>query len=141
MHLIHHQGDLFDCPYWVPIVHCVSYDGKMGAGIAKTVQSIFNVRSEFLATEREVGGLVAVWRSHRFIVNLITKLRYWHLPTLDSLQSSLRALRSFVVDNNIGVLAMPEIAAGLDKIHLNLVIESLYQVFQDLDIEIHMYHL
>lgn len=141
MRLVHHKGNLFSCPANVHLVHCVSKDGKMGAGIAKTFQSHFNIRPQFLNSRRGVGGLVAVWRHHRFIVNLVTKEKYYNLPTLHDLKDSLHALRSFVVQNNIRVLAMPEIASGRDKISLNLVVEYLYEIFHNLDIDIHMYHL
>jgi len=140
MQLVHHKGNLFSCPNYVHLVHCVSKDGRMGAGIARQFQSIFNLRQEFLNSFRNVGDAVVLWREPRHIVNLVTKEEYFHLPTVEDLECTLYALKSFVIDNHISCIAMPEISAGLDKVPLNVVIHLLWKVFNDVPIRIHMYH-
>lgn len=140
MQLIHLNGNLFSAPKFMPLVHCISYDARMGKGIAKEFQYRFNLRNSILSAHREVGGLVAVFRG-RFIVNLITKLRYYDKPTEHDLRSSLIALKQFLQYNGITEVAMPEIAAGLDGVDLNRVINLLYEIFWNTPVTIFMYHI
>lgn len=73
--------------------------------------------------------------------DLITKYRCFHKPTVEDLRRSLIALREFLHFNNVTELAMPEIAAGLDQVPLNLLIEMLNQIFQRTPVTIYMYHI
>lgn len=141
MKLIHIRGNLFDAPPGMPIAQAVSEDGAMSKGIAKIIQAQFNVRSEFLSYGGRVGMTVAVWRNEKFIVNLITKQRYFHLPTIVDLTEAVKSLRQFLLINNISEFACPEISAGLDRVPLETVINIMTNVFQHDDITIYMYHL
>lgn len=141
MQLIHVQGDLFSCPQHITLAHCISHDARMSRGIAVDFENQFNLRSEIQNTSRVVGGVVALWRNTRFIANLVTKWRCFHKPTVEDLQRSLFALRDFMHFNNLTEIAMPEIAAGLDAIPLNLTIDLLTEIFQNTPVTIYMYHL
>lgn len=141
MQLIHIHGDILRCPPSMSIAHCVSRDGKMGAGLARTLQNRFNLRGDFLQARREVGGAVALRRGQRFIVNLITKDRFFHLPTAEHFEQSIHNLRKFIICNNLKHIAVPELGAGLDKMELNLVIKILKTVFKNDQIAIFMHHL
>jgi len=140
MQLIHIKGDLFSCPQHIHLAHCISFDAKMSRGIAVDFQHRFDLRQEILNTHRQIGGVVAVWRDTRFIVQLITKFRCFHKPSPQTLYASLIALRNFMEHNNITEIAMPEIAAGLDKIPLSVSIDFIYKVFQNTPVNIYMYH-
>lgn len=76
---------------------------------------------------------------NRYIFYLVTKARYFHKPTIASLESSLRVMRDLCVTNNIRQLAMPRIGCGLDKLDWNQVSELIQRIFANDDIEITIY--
>jgi len=141
MRLIHVQGDLFSCPKHITLAHCISYDAKMSRGIAVLFERKFSLRNEIHSSTKVVGGVVALWRDTRYIANLITKWRCFQKPTLSDLQNSLLALRDFMYFNSLTEIAMPEIAAGLDAVPLNVVLALLTKIFQNTPVTIYMYHL
>lgn len=139
MQIINITGDILNCPADMCIAQCVSLDGKMGAGLAKTLQKEFNLRDQFLAAERGVGYAVALRRGPRFIVQLVTKLRYFHLPRLEDFEESILNLRQFMIDNDVKALAVPQLGSGLDKLHPSDVLDVLHRVFYDDPVTIYMH--
>jgi O-acetyl-ADP-ribose deacetylase (regulator of RNase III) len=77
----------------------------------------------------------------RFIYYLITKERYFGLPTKENFRASLEDLKRLVVDHGVKALAMPRIGSGLDKLPQEWVAETIKNVFQSVDVEITMYYL
>ncbi len=141
MQLVHVMGDILDCPPSMSIAHCVSLDGKMGAGLARTLQARFHLRQDFLQAPREVGGAVALRRGNRFIVNLITKERFFHLPSGKDFEQSIQNLRKFLIFNNIREIAVPELGAGLDKLDLDRVIATIKRVLKYDPVVVYMHHI
>lgn len=114
----------------------------MGAGIARTLQNKYNLRSEFLSYRAGVGMAVALWRDNRYIVNLITKERFFHKPTNADLHQTLLALREFLLENDIHEVSAPAISTGLDQTPLPIVSTIIQQVFsQDRNFVFNMYHM
>ena len=70
------------------------------------------------------------------IIDLITKTRYWHKPTLYSMKRALEKMKVGCEKYNIKKIAMPKIGCGLDKLKWEDVSELIKEVFQDTDIEI-----
>lgn len=141
MHLIHIHGDILLSPLSMPIAHAVSYDGKMGAGLALQLHKTFNLRSEFRNTARQCPGIVPIWRNGRLIINCITKWNFYDKPPPSQVRLSLIALRDFMAFNNIRELAIPEISAGLDRVPLPVVINILNDVFSATPVTVYMHHL
>ncbi|KAK3913060.1 ADP-ribose glycohydrolase OARD1 [Frankliniella fusca] len=141
MKLVHVTGDILGCPPHVTIAHCVSADGRMGAGLAKTLQGYFNLRAQFLSTPRGVGYAVALRRGPRFIVNLVTKEHYYDLPTLADFEESIVNLRRFLRFNNIRELAIPELGSGLDRLNPNDVLNIINDLLKFEPVTVYMYHL
>ena len=54
--------------------------------------------------------------SNTFIYNIVTKLKFYEKPTLDSLGLSLGNMRGHALLNNITKISMPKIGCGLDKL-------------------------
>lgn len=69
----------------------------------------------------------------------MTKERYFHKPTYDSLEQSLRELRDLCERYSIQRLAMPKIGSGLDKLLWNRVALIIEKVFKKTDISITVY--
>ncbi|KAJ3085057.1 ADP-ribose glycohydrolase oard1 [Quaeritorhiza haematococci] len=75
-----------------------------------------------------------------FIFREFTK-KYWHKPTLKSLQSSLRELKAFCVKKGVEELAMPRIGCGLDGLALEDVKGLLLKTFEGSKMQITMFYL
>lgn len=71
----------------------------------------------------------------------VTKPRYFHKPTYDTLHSSLVALRERCASNGITELCMPRIGCGLDKLEWDKVKEMIQEIFADIKISITVYTL
>ena len=140
MQLLHHNGDLFQTPEWMPLAHCISQDARMGKGIAVQFQNLFNLREEIQNSNPQVGSVVPIWRGQRLICNLITKKKCFHKPALQDIFSSLTSLRSFMFAERLTVIGIPRLAAGLDGVPLQVVISMLTEVFWNTPVTIHMFH-
>ena len=66
----------------------------------------------------------------------MTKDKYWHKPTLNSLLSALYDMKELCKKNNITKLAMPRIGCGLDRLNWSEVKQQIIYCFQDTEIEI-----
>jgi len=141
MQLIHVQGDVLSTPEDMLVVHCISLNARMGAGVAKQIEESYFVRNEIQMTQRYCPGLVVVHRGARRIANLITKLHHADKPTLESLQASLILLRSYLVQNGIESFATVEIGCGLDRLPYHSVLTLLCDVFFNTNIQIFMHHV
>ena len=70
------------------------------------------------------------------VFNLVTKEKYWHKPTYNSLTDALKSMRSACRYCNIKKIAMPMIGCGLDRLRWDKVSEIIKDVFKDENIEI-----
>ncbi len=135
------QGDLFDEDILreYALCHCISSDFALGAGIAKTFSAMGVKRrlcEEFPKLWQGRGYCLFVEINGVLVANLVTKERYFHKPTLDTLRQSLIDLRGQAVERNLKRLAMPKIGCGLDKLEWENVSMVIKEVFGETDIEI-----
>ena len=126
------------------LVHCISADFKLGAGIAKEFERRFDLRNDlfnafgskwYLEYDSKIPG-DAFLHGKKRIIDLITKTRYWHKPTLYSIKRALEKMKIGCVKYNIKKLAMPKIGCGLDKLNWFDVSKLIKDIFSDIDIEI-----
>ena len=138
------NGDLFESDEKYTLVHCISADCAMGAGIAKTFDDRMPKMKKLLKRtirENNMQGYFAIlYQGERNVINLITKERYWHKPTYSSLKTSLLNAKKIAIRNDIKYLAMPVIGCGLDRLQWSKVSVIIKEVFADTDIEIVVYH-
>lgn len=158
------QGDLFTADKDAILVHCISQDCKMGAGIAKrfTEMGVKNQLLEYHVNDKTWNGTgyVFLTTSEQYpwqIANLITKDKYYNKPTYDTLYEALCDLRTMYdwlkhsyddcKKHNIPVrhlpttIAMPRIGCGLDKLEWSRVKQIIIEVFEDTDLTIEVYNL
>jgi hypothetical protein len=149
------HGDLFSAPTDTSLAHCVSQDMQMSKGIAKLFRDKFaridNLKKQgttcldlfysidFVDLDVQLGGCAYLNLENRYVFYLVTKEKYFHKPTMSSLESSLRAMRDLCIENNIHHLAMPRIGCGLDKLNWDKVSDLIQSVFKDDDIKITIY--
>ena len=134
------QEDLFLAPQGYYLVHCISGDYALGAGIAKQFNNIFDMKFRLhrdypIPTGdryANVGRALLVGN----VFNLVTKPLCYHKPRYDDLYDTLLDLREQCETLHVNKLAMPKIASGLDKLDWDSVKEMIKDVFEDTDIEI-----
>ena len=138
------NGDLFKSDNTYTLVHCISRDCAMGAGIAVTFNNKFpEMKKQLKNTIREndlQGYFAILYRGERNVINLITKEKYWHKPTYSSLKTSLLNAKQIILRNNIKHIAMPVIGCGLDRLQWSKVSAMIKEIFADTDVEIVVYH-
>ncbi|MHA1109519.1 MAG: macro domain-containing protein [Promethearchaeota archaeon] len=132
------EQDLFDVDkveYY--FAHCISSDCQMDAGIAVHFNRNFKLRKELLKkTAEELSFPTCVKVEGSQVFNLITKERYWNIPSYESVRESLIKMKDQIEQENIKKLAMPRIASGLDQKDWKKIREMIKDVFKDTDIEI-----
>ena len=138
------KRNLFEVEDKYYLVHCISSDCQMGAGIAIEFNKKFKLRNK-------VKAIVDEWMIEKGVYpncvlidnvfNLITKKNYWNKPTYDSLKLSLQTMSMYCLSRSIKYLAMPKIGCGLDRLQWGRVREMIEEIFTDIDIEILVCHL
>ena len=137
---------LFSVPKDYSLVHCISADFALGAGIAKEFTKR-GVKKELL---RRYGIYAdsSVWvgkalETHatdwNWEYNLVTKEHYWGKPNYVTLEMCLKNLRDVYVNHNEHLapkLAMPWLGCGLDKLERWKVEVLIKDVFKNCDVEI-----
>lgn len=106
----------------IVLMHCVSSDLKMGAGIAKPIQEKYKIREDINEPNIWLGkGYSLLTKRDIYIYNLITKEFYYNKPTYTTLS---QALESTLLLRNIKEqtkkplkIVMPRIGCGLDKLN------------------------
>lgn len=143
MKLTEIKQDLFELPNDYTLVHCISYDCALGAGIAKTFAEKYPTVRENLKEHIKDFGIELCQcittsthdERHNFI-NMITKEKCWHKPTMDDFNKTVDDLVLLCESYDIKKLGMPKIGCGLDKLLWKDVRNKLESAFKDLDIEI-----
>ena len=118
--------------------HCISADYNLGAGIAVEFQKRFKLRS---ALKNIGSGTYPELITINHIFNLVTKAKYWHKPTYNSITQCVRNMRDFCKNCDIHYLAMPKIGCGSDGLQWCKVREIIKKEFKDLDIQIEIRYL
>jgi len=128
------------------LVHCISADFALGAGIAKAVNIKFGEKESL----KRAYPIRPTWDGHGFglitghptieevsvhvhVCNLVTKEFYWEKPTYTTLQESLDYVKNLIFclasrakQNNFGFkIVMPKIGCGLDKLDWTKVREMV----------------
>ena len=131
---VHERYNLKD-PYYA---HCISADIAMGAGIAKQFDERFHIKDKLNAAWPDHPRIVSYPSCFRVdhIYNIITKERYWHKPTYDTLQAGLFSLRDLIIKDHVKVLVIPKIGCGLDQLKWDKVKPMIMKTFTGLDITI-----
>lgn len=132
-------GDVFEhVTDETPLVHCVSADYALGAGIAKQVENRFKVKRSLLT-----------YGTHKYpdclkvgnIINLVTKARYWNKPTYTDFCNSLKLLCILCKQKNIDTVVMPQIGCGLDKLDWNICKEYINNILVENEINVQVWKL
>lgn len=146
------ERDLFTLDSSCVLAHCISSDYALGAGIANVFNRKYGVRDALLAFSSVSdswngrGHCECVY-SHRagdgtggwLVANLVTKEKYWHKPSYDTVRQALEDMKSILITSsvlNLNRIGMPLIGCGLDGLQWEKVSEIIRDVFADTDFEI-----
>ncbi len=124
------NGDLFLCDQKYSLAHCVSEDLHMGKGIAVHFKRKYK-NVDYLKSQNKKTGQIAILpiNNDKFIYYLITKQKYYHYPTYNSIRNSLIEMRNHATQHRITTIAIPRIGSGLDKLNWNTVKEIIKEIF------------
>jgi len=129
--------NLFEVDEKYYLAHCISSDCAMGAGIAVDFQNKFKLRNKLLQHYIEHPMCIQIGR----VFNLITKAKYWHKPTYNSLEDAVLMMKELALNEEVKFIAMPKIGCGLDRLQWGKTKEIIKNVFEDTNIEILVCHL
>lgn len=141
MRYVEIKQDLFSMSSDYMLVHCISSDYALGAGIACTFRDRYDLANKLrrLGQRRWDGTgfcvIVNINATHR-VANLVTKENYWNKPTIKTIRDALTDLRVQLEDTEIRKIAMPKIASGLDRQDWEQVRLTIIRVFEDMRIDI-----
>lgn len=136
------KQDLFTVPDDYYLAHCISADFGMGKGIVVEFNKRFDMKRKLQFkypdylnqyTHKKIGGDCIL---EGRVLNLITKERYFHKPTIVTMRLALEKMKRICLENNITKVAMPTIGAGLDRLSWKIVSEQIKNIFDDTNIEI-----
>lgn len=135
------KGDLFAAEILsnYTLCHCISSDFALGAGIAKEFakMGVKKALCEYFPKQWQGRGYCLITETNGVTVaNLVTKERYFHKPTLETLRQALENLRKQALEMKLTRIAMPKIGCGLDRLDWTAVREIIREVFADISIEI-----
>lgn len=129
------QRDLFSMPHGYYFAHCISRDYKLGAGIAVEFDKRYNMKEKLnLMYDDKSTEYEALLVDNVF--NLVTKEKYYHKPTYQSIKEALISMRDIMFDFYIDKIALPKIGCGLDKLDWEMVKCIIEDVFHDFSGEI-----
>lgn len=133
--------DLLTVPQGYMIAHCISADFALGAGVAKQIDEAFNMREMLNLMWGKISDMDGKWSAPcclpcMNVFNLVTKERYYHKPTLNSLEVALNEMKDYAVEMGVKKIAMPQIGCGLDRLNWSDVSVLIEEVFGGTDIEI-----
>lgn len=120
------------------LVHCISSDFAMGAGIAVSFRN--RGVKQYLQTHyhqkwNKYGYcLLSPIQGYKGVCNLVTKNYYYHKPTYTTITEALMDMKSQLP--NDCKIAMPYIGCGLDKLEWEKVKNIILDVFNDTNVEI-----
>ena len=134
--------DLFSVSEDYYFAHCISADFGMGKGIVVEFNKRFDMKHILQRKYPEYakhfmdckisGDCILEGR----VLNLITKERYFHKPTLAAMKAALQKMKEICERESIYKIAMPTIGAGLDRLKWEDVATQIKNVFEDTEIEI-----
>lgn len=131
------KKNLLSVPQGYYLAHCISADFAMGAGVAKQIDELFDMRA---ALKELWGGEVEAMENCCLpvgnVLNLVTKDKHWQKPTLQSLREALEDMKLLAQEQHIRKIAMPKIGCGLDRLNWDDVSPIIQEVFDKTDIEI-----
>lgn len=136
--------DLFTVPQGYYLAHCITADFSLGAGVAKKMDEVYNMR-EKLFDRYDFSGSLAGFNTDSHMCQVLTIDNVYNLvlkknPSKKAKYKKLRCvlenLKTEMEVNLVSKVAMPKIGCGHEGLEWDRVREIIEEVFSDTDIEI-----
>lgn len=141
MNLIETTGDLFSVPQGYYLAHCISADFALGAGIAKKMDGIYDMKKKLEIQYARRKGFVGTSLCIDNVFNLVIKKGKYDTASYDDLLDALYEMRDEMERKYIRKLAMPHIGCNKEGFDWNKVRDMLDEAFHDMDVDILVYSL
>ena len=132
--------DLFSVSSDYYLVHCISGDYSLGAGVAKIIDQNYDMAlklfMDYPLPPDDVSAYIGQALLVENVFNLVTKGHWREKPTYDNLKNALLDMKQQCLDEGITKLVMPKIGCGRDKLSWVMVSDMIAEVFDDTDVEI-----
>lgn len=134
--------DLFAVPEEYYLAHCISADFGMGKGIVVEFNKKFGMKKQL---QLSYPDYINEWSRRKMksdcllkgrVFNLITKERYFHKSTYESIRGVLELMKLYCLKYDVQKVAMPTIGCGLERLQWDKVSKIIQEVFEDTDVEI-----
>ena len=136
MKIVEVKKDLFSVKLGYYIAHCISADFALGAGIAKKINEVYNMRlklsKQFKYKEHRVGKALCVDN----VFNLVIKEGCRDKALCNDLEDALWNMKEQMLEKDITKVAMPQIGCGKERLDWDEVTDLLEDIFDDTDVEI-----
>lgn len=138
------RGDLFKVDKNIPLVHCISADFALGAGIAKQFRNKYPDMIEAMKNAKtphvtDIFPFESNDSRHKLVLNMITKQKYFFKPTRENFNLTLDNLHNYLIQHNIDTIAMPKIGAGLDRLYWKTTETYLNTHFSDINVYVYYF--
>ncbi|EDW73118.2 uncharacterized protein Dwil_GK17372 [Drosophila willistoni] len=130
------KGNLFSAPDNFALVHSVSADFAMCAGINLQFRCKFGQVDDLKKQGKHTGNVAVLEQGGRYIYNLVTKERSHEKCTYTALYYALLAMREHMREHNVTKLAIPRLGCGIDRLDWLRVRSLLELVFANDTVDI-----
>ena len=131
--------DLLTAPQGYYLAHCITADFSLGAGVAKKIDEVYNMRNKLILDYEDsdsyacyVGKVLLIDN----VFNLVLKKNPTKKAKYKKLRHTLENMKDEMEANLITKVAMPKIGCGHEGLEWSRVREIIEEVFDDTDIEI-----
>lgn len=136
MNFIETKMDLFSVPQGYYIAHCISADFALGAGIAKQLDEIYNMRKKLEHLKPIQKGNIGIALCVDNVFNLVIKRDKYDLANYNDLEKAVYDMRDQMEERLITKLAIPHIGCGKEGFEWQIVRDIFEDVFEDTDVDI-----
>lgn len=133
MELKFRKRDILNAPQGYYLAHAVSADLSLGAGVAKQLDRVYNLKDKLVRwhSNPNVGDCLTVDN----VFNLVDKKSRYDKVDIDGLRTCFESMRNTAVALGVKKIAMPKIGCGCDDLDWEDVKEILIRTFWNLDID------
>lgn len=131
--------DLFTVPQGYYLAHCITADCSLGAGVAKKIDEVYNMREKLIKTydlgfglSDYIGNVLTIDN----VYNLVLKKYPQKKAKYKKLRACLEDMKDEMDTNLVTKVAMPKIGCGHEGLEWDRVREIIEEVFEDTDVEI-----
>lgn len=133
------SGDMFKHTDNAFIAHCVSGDFALGAGVAKEVNSRYNMKNKLKRVYGKEESVVGRALRIENVFNLVDKDGCRDRARLSDIESALLDMKKQCDNLGIKELIMPRVGCGRDRLKWADVRKLIYDIFGNSDIDVTVY--